>query len=430
MNMYNALFQQLTLDELEHFSKELGQAIEYHARWMAQINRTLICELPTEPNDIAEHPDHLCKFGRWYHGIHNPVLTTLDSFIAIDPVHQKMHQVAKQLLINATNAKNIAPLYDELITLAEEFRDRLNSLLHELNQNRNLTSRLMSKVFESAHEGVVITTPDTTIVSVNAAFCKVTGYTEDEVIGKRPSMFRSGRQDETFYAHMWHEIKHFGQWQGEIWNRNREGQDYLEWLSVSAVEDENGELSHYVGVFSDITSERESEKRLIYLAHYDQLTGLPNRILFSDRLQQAIARADRNQAQTAVMFLDLDGFKVVNDTLGHNSGDELLRQVSQRLTACLRATDTVARFGGDEFTIVIAAIEGHEDVIRVARKIIRDVAEPYNLDGVDASITTSIGISFYPNDGKDPNLLIQRADNAMYHAKRHGKNHHEFYSAI
>jgi diguanylate cyclase (GGDEF)-like protein/PAS domain S-box-containing protein len=428
--MHNALFQQLTLNELERYTEELQQAIEDHVRWMAQINRALICQLPAEANDIAEHPHHLCKFGHWYHGIHNPVLSTLENFRAIDPIHQKIHQIAKQLLITNHTKESITPLYDELITLTEELRTQLSQLLHVLNQNRNITARLMSKVFESAREGVMITTPDSTIVSVNAAFSEMTGYPEDEIIGKRPSLLRSERQDNIFYAHMWHEINHFGQWQGEIWNRHHGGQEYLEWLSITAVKDEHGELSHYVGIFSDITSEKESEERLLYLAHYDQLTGLPNRILFNDRLQQAITQAERNRMQVAVMFLDLDGFKSVNDTLGHKSGDELLRQVAQRLIACLRATDTVARFGGDEFTIVISAIEETDDVIRVAKKINQEVALPYTIDGAQASVTTSIGISFYPDDGKDPNMLIQRADNAMYHAKRHGKNHHEFYGDI
>ncbi len=428
--MYNTLFQQLSINELEGYVVELEQAIENHASWMAQINRVLICKLPPAENDLAERPDHLCKFGRWYHGINNPVLSTLESFRAINPVHQKMHAVARQLLLAGTDGKNTTSLYDELLALAEQLRLRLNALLRELNQDRKLTSQLMSKVFESASEGVMITAPDTTIISVNAAFTKVTGYTEDEVLGQRPSLLRSGRQDKTFYTHMWHEINQFGQWQGEIWNRNKNGEEYLEWLSVSAVKDDRGEISHYVAIFSDITSEKESEERLLYLAHYDQLTGLPNRILFNDRLTQALAQARREQLQVAVMFLDLDGFKAVNDTLGHGAGDELLKQVAQRLTTCLRATDSVARFGGDEFTIVLSAIDDRNDVIRIANKIIKEVARPYRINSNEAAVTTSIGISLYPGDGTDPNVLIHRADNAMYHAKRHGKNHHEFYGEI
>ncbi len=425
--MYNTLFQQLSSSELEIYVSELELAIENHSRWMAQINRVLIGKLPPAENDLAERPDHLCKFGHWYHGIDNPVLTTLERFRAIDPVHRQMHETARQLLLTGTDTPDTLRLYDELSALAEELRLRLNNLLDELNRNRKLTSRLMSKVFENAGEGVIITAPDTTIISVNDAFTRVTGYTEEEALGKKPSMLRSGRQDKTFYAHMWQEIGQFGEWQGEIWNRKKSGEEYLEWLSIAAVKDEHGKLSHYIGIFSDITSEKESEERLLYLAHYDQLTGLPNRILFNDRLTQALAQAKRGQMQVAVMFLDLDGFKSVNDTLGHAAGDELLRQVAQRLTNCLRATDSVARFGGDEFTIVLPAIEDRDDVLRVANKIIAEVARPYLLDGNEAAITTSIGICFYPGDGEDPSVLIHRADNAMYHAKRHGKNHHEFY---
>ncbi len=429
--MHHNLFQQLTLHELDKYASELELAVEAHARWMAQLNRTLICKLPPLKKDLSKQPDHLCKFGRWYHSINNQVLTTLQSFIDIGPVHREMHLAAKKILLKSQNNEECdAGDYDELIALAETLRLRVGDLLNEINENRQVISHLMSTVFKNAREGVMITAPDTTIISVNAAFSEVTGYSQEEVIGKRPSMFRSTRQDDLFYSHMWQEIARFGQWQGEIWNRNRDGEDYLEWLSIAAVTGNDGEVSHYVGIFSDITTEKESEERLRYLAHYDQLTGLPNRILFNDRLHQAIAQAQREQRQTAVMFLDLDGFKDVNDTLGHNSGDELLRQVAQRLTACLRAVDTVARFGGDEFTIVITAIEGNEDVMRVARKITQEVARPYEIDGVLASVTTSIGISFYPNDSMIPNQLIQQADNAMYHAKRHGKDHFEFYGEI
>jgi diguanylate cyclase (GGDEF)-like protein/PAS domain S-box-containing protein len=428
--MYNELFQQLTFNELERYVVELEQAIENHVRWLAQINRVLICKLPASENDLTERPDLLCKFGHWFHGIDNPALTALPTFRAIEPVHRQMHVVARQLLLGPAADAEVQRLYDQLVTLAEELRERLHTLLRELNQNRTITSKLMRKVFENAHEGVIITAPDTTILSVNAAFTAVTGYTEEEALGQRPSMMRSGRQNKTFYAHMWHEIKQFGQWQGEIWNRNKSGKEYLEWLSVAAVKDEQGRLSHYVGIFSDITSSKESEERLLYLAHYDQLTGLPNRILFNDRLKQAIAQARRDQLQVAVMFLDLDGFKAVNDTLGHSAGDELLRQVAQRLTTCLRATDSVARFGGDEFTIVLAAIDDQGDVIKIAHKIIEEVARPYLIDGSEAAITTSIGVTVYPGDAEEPSLLIQRADNAMYHAKRHGKNHHEFYDEV
>ena len=320
--------------------------------------------------------------------------------------------------------------YDELITLTHELRTLANTLRHDLNQNQSLVSKLMSKVFQNASEGVVITAPDSTIISVNRAFSDVTGYSAEEVIGQTPALLQSGKQGREFYRRMWQELEEMGQWQGEIWNRKKNGEVYLEWLSIAAVRDESGELSHYVAIFSDITTAKDNEERLQYLAHYDQLTKLPNRILFNDRMQQALAQAKRNKQQVAVMFLDLDGFKAVNDSLGHNAGDELLLQVAGRLTRCLRATDTVARFGGDEFTIVLPALDDEESIIRIAKKIGEEVAKPYTLDGHEASITTSIGISLYPDDSEDPLHLVEYADTAMYHAKRHGKNHHEFYDDL
>lgn len=426
--MYRDLFQQLTHDQLERYARELELAIENHAKWLSRVNRTLICELPAERNDIAEHPHHLCQFGRWYHGIDEPALATTDTFQHIGTVHMQMHHAAKSLLLKAEGKAPIsAEEYDALVELSEELRFLITALRRELNQNQQITSRLMGKVFENASEGVIITAPDTTIITVNKAFSEVTGYRPEEVIGKKPDILRSNRQDADFYQRLWEELRTSGRWQGEIWNRNKQGEVYLEWLSIAAVMDEEGQLSHYVGVFSDITSEKENEERLHYLAHYDQLTNLPNRILFNDRLKQALALARRARSQVAVMFLDLDGFKAINDSLGHAAGDELLRQVAQRLVDCLRESDTVARFGGDEFTIVLPEIDSQESVSKIARKITEEIAMPYDIEGNAASVTTSIGISLYPADGQQGHTLIQKADNAMYHAKRHGKNHHEFY---
>jgi len=428
--MYRDLFQQLSLSELDKYSSELEHAIENHAKWLSQINRTLICHLTPEANDLSEHPHHLCQFGRWYRKIDDPILATLESFQYIGEVHKSMHLKAGALLRKNTQHLAIEPgEYDELIDLSEELRFLINALRRDLNHNRNLTSKLMGKVFENAGEGVIITAPDTSIISVNKAFSEVTGYSAEEVIGKKPDMLQSGRQDAEFYQRMWEELDNYGQWQGEIWNRNKRGEIYLEWLSIAAVKDDEGNLSHFVGIFSDITSEKENEERLEHLAHYDQLTGLPNRILFNDRLKQALALARRARNQVAVMFLDLDGFKAINDSLGHAAGDELLAQVAQRLSKCLRESDTVARFGGDEFTVVLPEIDGAESVAKIARKITEEVARPYDLDGIEASVTTSLGVSLYPADGQQPHTLVHKADNAMYHAKRHGKNHHEFYSS-
>lgn len=426
--MYRTLFQQLSQEQLDRHSSELEQAIEDHAQWLARINRTLVCQLPANADDLTEHPHLCCHFGRWYHGIDEPELAVSAAFQQIGDAHMQMHDAARSLLLKAQSGERITEgEYDELVKFSGELRALIRSLRRELYRDQFITSRLMGKVFENAHEGVIITAPDTTIISVNRAFTEVTGYQPEEVIGQKPDILRSNQQDSAFYQRMWEELKLSGQWQGEIWNRNRQGDIYLEWLSIAAVRDEQGNISHYIGIFSDITSEKENEERLHYLAHYDQLTNLPNRILFTDRLKHALAMARRARNQVAVMFLDLDGFKTINDSLGHTTGDKLLRLVAERLTDCLRESDTVARFGGDEFTIVLPAIDDEESVAKIARKITEEVARPYLINSHPASVTTSIGISLYPADGQQAHTLIQKADKAMYHAKRHGKNHHEFY---
>ncbi|MGM0593526.1 MAG: diguanylate cyclase domain-containing protein [Pseudomonadota bacterium] len=422
------LLQQLSLIELNKYTHELEHAVENHAKWLANVNRTLICGLEPEQSDLADKPHLCCHFGRWYHKIDDPVITSQETFRRIGVVHEQMHEAARQLLLKRqANEAISAAEYDELVEFSEELRFLLMALRTSLNRNRDITAKLMGKVFENASEGVVITDPKAKIISINKAFSEVTGYSEAEVIGQGPELLQSGRQDADFYRRMWHCLEATGHWQGEIWNRNKRGEIYLEWLSIAAVKDEKGEVSHYVGIFSDITTEKENEERLEHLAHYDQLTDLPNRILFNDRLRQALALARRARSQVAVMFLDLDGFKAINDSLGHAAGDDLLAQVAERLTGCLRQSDTVARFGGDEFTVVLPGIEDEQSVCKIAQKIVEEVARPYLLDGTEASVTTSIGISLYPLDGQQPDTLIHKADNAMYHAKRHGKNHYEFF---
>ncbi len=423
------IFQQLSLSEVDQYSLEVDHAINNHAHWLNQINRTLICNLPPDSNDLADAPHRLCHFGRWYHGIDHTALEGLESFRRIGPVHEAMHSAASALLQKAQRAEPItSDEYDKLLEYSDTLRGHMHTLRCELNRNRELVSRLMGKVFENADEGVVIAAPDTTIVSVNKAFTEITGYSPEEAIGQTPRMLQSGRQGDNFYRHMWSQLQEHGQWQGEIWNRSKSGEEYLEWLSIAAVNNEQGELSHYIAIFSDITSEKESEERLQHLAHYDQLTGLPNRILFNERLNYAITQAERNQGLIAVMFLDLDGFKPVNDNLGHAAGDRLLHLVAQRLKHSLRASDTVARFGGDEFTIVLPEIDSIDSVSGIAEKIIEQVAKPYTIGENQVQITTSVGISLYPNDTRTPHELIHHADHAMYQAKRQGKNHYRYYS--
>ncbi|GAB4292693.1 MAG: hypothetical protein Kow0096_07800 [Thiohalomonadaceae bacterium] len=423
------LFQRLTTSELDSHANELELAVENHTRWVNNISRTLLCHGTPDAADLAAAPHLLCHFGRWYHGIDNPALLKLPEFETIGPVHEAMHQAARELLLAQQEGKPFdVATYDRLLHLSDEMRRQLNRLRSGFKHNMNLISLLMGKVFENATEGVLITDPNGVILSVNHAFTEFTGYTAEEAIGKTPALLRSGRQSEAFYRHMWLTLQNEGQWEGEIWNRRKDGKHYLEWLTISGVRDDTGAITHYVAVFSDITSEKENEERLYHLAHYDLLTDLPNRMLFYDRLRQGLLRARRNKRQVAVMFLDLDGFKQVNDELGHPAGDELLRQVARRLSGLLRASDTVARFGGDEFTISLPDLAADDDIGRVAQKIIEAVAKPCYLGSNRVQVTTSVGISLFPQDGEDPDTLITHADMAMYEAKKGGKNSYRFYA--
>jgi len=417
------LFQRLTSSEFERYLHELELAVENHTRWLAQVNRSLVCGSEPSGDDLAPDADRHCHFGRWLHGLDESTRSQLPHFAEIAEAHRRMHLLAGELLRRRQVGASIFEAeYDPFIAEIERMRSNILNLRNELKQSVSLVSRLMGNVFANASEGVLITDPDGVILNVNRAFSEVTGYSAEEVRGKTPSILHSGRQGEKFYHTMWESLQRNGQWQGEIWNRRKSGEVYPEWLSISSVRDDNGALSHYVAIFSDITSAKENEKRLHRLAHYDSLTDLPNRILFTDRVKSAIVRARRSGKRLAVMFLDLDGFKPVNDLFGHAAGDRLLQRISARLVETLRESDTVARFGGDEFTILLNELDRPEDAAAVAEKVITAVAHPCPLDNHEVFVTTSIGIALFPEDGDEPDVLVGRADAAMYESKKRGKN--------
>jgi len=286
--------------------------------------------------------------------------------------------------------------------------------------------RLTAKVVESASEAVVITNVRNQIEYVNPAFTTITEYRAEDVIGQNPSMLQSGRHDAEFYLGMWDQIRKTGRWRGEIWNRRKSGEFYAEWLSIVAIKDPAGNTTHHIAIFSDITHRKEDEERVWRQANYDVLTGLPNRALFLDRLSQAVRQSRREGKKFALMFLDLDGFKRVNDTLGHAAGDILLQQTAARLTECMRSSDTVARLAGDEFTCILSGIRGREDAAMVAAKILDRLSEPYDLDGKEGHVRGSIGIAVFPDNSTDGSVLLQLADQAMYKVKKSGKNNFEF----
>jgi len=289
--------------------------------------------------------------------------------------------------------------------------------------------RLAGKTVESAAESIVVTDDRGCIVDVNPAFSLVTGYERGEVLGRRLDMLRSDRNTLSDYQAMWDVVRSEGKWQGEWWGRRSNGEVYPEWVSVCAVRSDVGEVTHFVIVATDISQRKVSEERLQYLANYDPLTELPNRAAFNHHLEQAILNAARSARRVAVMFVDLDRFKMVNDSLGHEAGDRVLCEAANRLRDCLRASDTVCRLGGDEFVIVIEDLAEVTAVAGIAGKVLQSISRPFIAEGQEFHITASIGIAGYPDDGADRQQLLRNADVAMYRAKELGKNKFQFYSA-
>jgi len=289
-------------------------------------------------------------------------------------------------------------------------------------------SRLASAVFETATEAVMVTGVNNKIMKVNKAFSKITGYSSEEAVGKSPSLLKSGHHDQHYYTAMFQELEANDIWSGEIWNRRKNGEAYPEWLAISAMRDSEGVLEGYVSLFSDITKRKQNEARIVHQANFDSLTGLANRSLFADRLSRSLELAEREHTNLALLFIGLDNFKAVNESLGHSIGDQLLQEVATRLTNCLRKSDTVARLGADEFAVVISGNDSLHSVEDTVNTVLNCIEEPYCLEGHDAFVSASIGVSVYPQDGTDTENLLRKADAAMYRAKLKGRNNAQFFT--
>ncbi|MGR9054100.1 MAG: diguanylate cyclase domain-containing protein, partial [Gammaproteobacteria bacterium] len=320
-------------------------------------------------------------------------------------------------------------------THAVPFEDSATGNFAVLSVTRDITQRkrdqeklkLAARVFSEAREGITITDADGIIVDVNPTFCEITGYMRNEAIGRSSNILKSDKQSPEFYTAMWKSLTEKGHWQGEIWNRKKNGELFAELLTISALRDTNGKIINYIGLFSDITQSKHQQQALELMAHYDPLTQLPNRVLFADRFTQAIAHSKRSGTMLAICYIDLDGFKQINDILGHEAGDQLLIKVAGRIKSQLREEDTVSRLGGDEFALLFEDLESAEQCKEVLNRIHQRMTEPFVIDGETISIAASSGVTLYPQDKEPPDILLRHADQAMYQAKLEGRNRYRLY---
>ncbi len=357
------------------------------------------------------------------------LLVALASFIVTSAL---LHLMVSRARRHYLHLQRLAHTQEGIIAeRTRELKESNADLQREVRERRLHEQELLiaGAVFDSAAEGILVTDADNRIVRVNPAFTTITGYAAEEAIGLTPALLKSGRHSEAFYAEMWAALRSKGHWEGEIWNRHKDGNIYVEWLSITRLGGAQGG-GQYLAIFHDITSRKAAEDMLRHRAHHDALTDLPNRSLFYDRLQSAFSQAKRYHRIFALLLVDLDRFKEVNDTLGHTAGDELLVETARRLSSCVRESDTVARLGGDEFAIVLSDMASDNEAEQVAERAVQLLAEPYHLDAGTARISGCVGIALYPQHGQDGEQLMRNADSALYAAKTGGRNAYRIYAPL
>jgi len=332
----------------------------------------------------------------------------------------------KELLVKIDMLEKQNKLLQESLRQAQRISDIGRQAINELKESKKAL-QLSAQVMHYALEAIVITNAEGVIEAINPAFTMITGYEMDEVAGEKIDILNSGKHNKKFFEVFWKTLLKDGHWRGEIYNKRKDGEIFPTWQTVSAIYDKKNNIVNYVSIFTDITQRKLFEKNLDILAHYDGLTGLPNRLLFQERLKHAVKTADRYDLKLVVFFLDLDYFKEVNDTMGHDGGDILLQQVAHRLESCLRKEDTIARLGGDEFACVLNRFKNKETIALVAEKMVRACMDPFEIKHKKCQVGVSIGISVYPDDAKDLQKLVKQADEAMYFAKQAGRNQYKFY---
>jgi diguanylate cyclase (GGDEF)-like protein/PAS domain S-box-containing protein len=326
------------------------------------------------------------------------------------------HQIRNEIVYLHVRIAPIQDLNNNLLGFVQTIQDETEKRLSERKLKHAAT------IFENTIEGIVITDANVKILSVNPAFTRITGYKEDEVRGKNPSILSSGKQDKAFYKRLWESLQSSGYWQGELWNRRKSGETYAEWLTISVILDANDKVKNYIAVFADITSSKIAHDEFEFLAHHDPLTKLPNRLLFNARLTHSLSRIKRTGDNVAILMIDLDGFKFINDEFGHQAGDRVLEVVAERLIVNTRSEDTVARLGGDEFVVVLEDIMEITGATDIALKLIQEISQPIMMDKNIMTVTASVGIALSSMIGDNSKVLMSSADSALYQAKNAGKN--------
>ncbi len=363
----------------------------------------------------------------------NPLVTSAPDirFYAGVPLATPTGEHLGTLCVIDQVAREISPAQlDAINVLAKNVMAHLDLRLSHKQAREHINDlQISATIFDAASEAMVVTDADNLIISINPAFTKLTGYNLHEIVGKNPKILSSGRQDKEFYINMWQTLSITGHWDGELWNKRKNGEEYIEWLSINVIFNTDGTKRFHVAIFSDITEKRKAEELIWNQANYDHLTQLPNRRLFRDRLEQEIKLAHRLRLSAALLFIDLDHFKEVNDSLGHDAGDVLLVSAASRISQCVREADTVARMGGDEFTVILSQVNDATHVSKVAENIIHQLSQPFVINGVTLNISASIGIALCPKDSDSAELLLKQADKAMYAAKAAGKCQFSYFAA-
>ncbi|GBG15093.1 uncharacterized protein NMK_2696 [Novimethylophilus kurashikiensis] len=351
------------------------------------------------------------------------------------PQHVAEHKQKKSVSLESKHLTKDGRMIDVEIScnyVEWDGQEYFCSIVRDITERKESDNslKLASLIYSETSQAMLVTDQENEIIAINPAFTALTGYAWDEVLGKNPKFLSSGRQDKSFYDSMWESLHLRGTWQGEIWNRRKNGEIYPEWLSINTVYDEKGAVYRRIALFTDITEIKKSEELIWNQANYDALTGLPNRRMTLDRLDFEIKKSRRENLPLVVLFIDLDGFKEVNDTFGHDIGDQLLIEVSQRILKCVRESDTLGRIGGDEFVVILGEVVDIDSTDRILKEMLNAISEPYLLQNHAVTISASIGLALFPDDSEDASTLLKSADKAMYEAKHRGKNQHCWYSEL